>query len=132
MRPSPIWEIHLLKYIHLAILLVAVFLPDQLWASPTLAAINAFFALFFYWLCFGLLTGLKISTLNDDIDVAEALTNKMIQVTSTIFLFSTGDLTYQLIAAFTAPWVITNTITDIFSTLVKWEILEIREGDSEE
>ena len=119
----------MLKFFHLAIIMVAVYLPDQAWALPALAAINITFSLMFYWLCFGLLTGLKASSINDDIDVADAWTSRVVQTGATIVMLMTGDTILIAIAAFSLPWIITNLITDSFATLVKWEILEVTDKE---
>lgn len=119
----------MIKYIHLAILLVAVYLPEAVWALPTLAVLNLFFSVLFYWLCFGLLTGLKASSINEDIDLADAWSGRVIQATATVVLFLSPDPTYQYIAMFSLPWIVTNWITDIFATLVKWDVLEVTDKE---
>lgn len=119
----------MIKFIHLAIIMVAVYLPDQTWAFPTLAAINLVFSIMFYWLCFGLLTGLKASSINEDIDVPDAWTSRVVQTGATIVLFTTGDIYLIMIAAFSLPWIATNLLTDTFATLVKWEILEVTDKE---
>ena len=119
----------MIRYLHLAVVLVAVYLPDQTWALPLLAGVNLIFALMFYQLCFGLLAGLKVSQLNGEIEISESWASRLIQIVATILLFMTGDMTYMLIAAFSAPWIITNTVTDIFATLLKLDIIAITDKE---
>ena len=119
----------MIKFIHLALILTAVYLPQAVWAMPTLALINLFFSILFYWLCFGLLTGLKASSINDEIEVSEAWMGRVIQASATAVLFMSGEPVYQYIAMFSLPWIITNWITDTFATLVKWEVLEVTDKE---
>ena len=99
------------------------------WALPTLAALNLFFAVMFYWLCVGLLAGLRASTINSELEVADAWTARVIQISATLVLYMTGDTLYQFIAIFSMPWILTNTFTDTFATLVKWQILEVTDKE---
>lgn len=119
----------MLRYLHLAVVLVAVYLPDQTWALPLLAGVNVVFALMFFYLCFSLLAGLKVSELNSEIEISESWSSRVVQMVATIVLFMTGDMTYMLIAAFTAPWIVINTITDIFATLLKLDIIAITDKE---
>ena len=119
----------MLKFFHLAIIMVAVYLPDQTWAMPALVAINILFSIMFYWLCFGLLTGLKASAINDEIDVADAWTSRVVQTGATLVMFMSGDTMIIALAAFSLPWIITNLFTDTFATLVKWDILEVTDKE---
>ena len=109
--------------------MVAVYVPDQAWALPTLAAISIFYASLFYWLCFGLLAGLKASSINHEIEVADAWSRRMIQTLATIVLIASGDMVFIVMGVFTLPWIITNTVTDMFATLVKWNILEVTDKE---
>jgi hypothetical protein len=119
-----------LRYIHLALILIAVYIPDYApWALPTLAAVQVVFALMFYWLCFTLLSGLSISNVNSEIEVADAWSSRFIQFGATALLYSTGDPLYQFIAIASAPWIVINIMTDAFATLIKWEILEVTDKE---
>jgi len=117
-----------LAYIHLAFILLAVYVPSFIWALPTLATISLVFSALFYWLCFSLLAGLKISEVNDDIDVTSAWTSRLVQILATVVLIQAGD-TYLYIALFTLPWIVINTLTDAFATLIKWEILAVTDKE---
>ena len=105
--------------------MVAVYMPEETWALPLIAAINLLFSALFYWLCLGLIAGLKASSLNYDMEVADAWTRRMISTLGAIVLLMSGDSTFVMIGVFTLPWIITNILADMFATLVKWEILQI-------
>jgi hypothetical protein len=122
----------MLKYAHLALIMVAAYFPDMAWAMPTLATIQVFFAVMFYWLCFGLLSGLKTSGINPEMDTPGAWTNRIVQTGATAVLFLSWDPVYQAIAIFTLPWIIINIFTDILATLVKWEIVDITDKEEED
>ena len=119
----------MLKYIHLGVIITASYVPSAVWALPTLAVINVVFAVMFYWLCFGLLAGLRASNINPEIEVAEAWTSRVVQTGATAFLFLQNDPIYMMVAMFSLPWIITNIVTDIFATLVKWEVLEVTDKE---
>ena len=119
----------MIKFIHLAIIMVAAYLPQAVWAMPTLALINIVFSVMFYWLCFGLLAGLKVAGINDEMEVADAWTSRVIQASATALLFMSNDPTYQYIAMISLPWIVINWFTDAFATLVKWEILEVTDKE---
>ena len=126
------WEI-LLTYIHLAILLAAVYLPQYaIWAMPSLAAINLLFSAMFYMLCFHLLSGLKASSVNAEMDVPAAWTTRTVQIGATAVLLMSANQYFVWIAIFSMPWIILNIFTDAFGTLVKWEILEITDRSEED
>lgn len=121
-----------MSYIHLALILTAVYLPQYaVWAMPTLAAINVVFAIIFYWLCFGLLTGLKASGVNPEMDVPIAWTSRVIQTAATLVLIMSGNPWFVYIALLSLPWIIINIFTDGFGTLVKWEVLEVTDSSDE-
>lgn len=113
-----------MAYFHLIVILLTTFVPDFIWGLPTLAAINVAMGLIFYWLCFELLTGLKISAVNVEIDTASALTSKLIQITGTILLWKSGGV-YETIAYLSMPYLAISFVTDAFAFLVKKEILQI-------
>jgi p-aminobenzoyl-glutamate transporter AbgT len=119
----------LLRYSHLAVILVAVFLPEQEWALPVLAGFHIVLTFFFFYLIFGLLCGLSKSNVNEDIDVHDMIILRMVTLLSLLVLFVSGEMVYIIIAAASAPWLITNIITDIFAVLVKWEILEVTDKE---
>jgi hypothetical protein len=123
----------LIKFIHLAIIMLAVYAPVTApWAMPALATINIIFAAVFYWLCFGLLSGTRASGLNPDMVVADAWTSRVIQAGGTTILFATGDPTYQYIALMSVPWIVISVFTDTLGTLIAWNIVEIQSVDSDE
>lgn len=118
-----------MKYIHLALILVAVYFTEyQDFALGAIATINILFATLFYWLSFSLLAGLSVSEVNPEIEVSDALASRLIHITGTIVLLMAGDV-YTYIALITAPWVIVNTFTDFFAMLVKWQILQIHDKE---
>lgn len=121
-----------MRYIHLALIMVAVYLPTMTWALPALAAIQIFFALMFYWLVFGLVSGLKVSSINTDMDTPTAWTSRIVQTGATAVLFLTWDPMYQAIAIFSLPWIIINLFTDFLATMVKWEILDVKDIEDNE
>jgi len=111
---------------HLALILVTVFLPTEAyWSLPTLALIQIIFSSMFYYLCFCLLAGLKTSGVNFDMVVPDAWSSRFVQVGATIVLIMTGNIYFICIAMFSLPWIILNVFTDLFGTLVKWEILDV-------
>ena len=118
-----------LRYAHLTVILIAVFLPDETWALPVLAGFHLVLTFFFHYLVFGLLTGISKSDINEEIDLHDMIILRMITALSLLVLVTSGDVTYWIVAAISAPWYITNVITDIFALLVKWEILEITDKE---
>ena len=122
----------MIKYAHLAIIMVAVYLPAATWAMPALAVIQVLLSLMFYWLMFGLLSGLKTSSINPDMDTPGAWTSRIVQAGAAGVLFLSWDPVYQAIAIFSLPWVIVNISTDVLATLVKWEILDITQDEKED
>lgn len=119
-----------MRYIHLSIILVAVYLPQYaVWALPTLAGINLLFAVMFYSLCFSLLAGLKSSGINEEMIVTDTWSSRVIQAVSATILLMSGDFWFVAIGIFTLPWIIINIVTDAFATLVKWEVLEISDKE---
>ena len=118
-----------MRFIHLALIMVAVYVPSAEWALPALATINIFFALIFYWLTFGLVCGLKSSTVNSELEVSDAWTSRVVQLGATAVLLMSGDITYIAIAMFSLPWIIINVFTDIFATLLKWEVIEVMDKE---
>lgn len=122
----------MMKYAHLAVIMVAAYFPDMAWAMPALATVQVFFAIMFYWLCFGLLSGLKVSSINTEMDTPGAWTTRIVQTGATAVLFLSWDPVYQAIAIFSLPWIIVNIFTDILATLVKWEIVDIAIKDDDE
>ena len=121
-----------MRYIHLALILTAVYLPQYaVWAMPALAAVNVFFSLMFYWLCFGLLSGLKVSGINPEMDVPVAWTSRVVQLSATLVLLMSGNPYFVYIAIFSLPWITLNIFTDGFGTLVKWEVLEVTDNTDE-
>lgn len=121
-----------MRYIHFGLVLVSVYLPNMIWALPALATIQLLFAIMFYWLMFGLLSGLKASGINPEMDTPTTWTSRIIQTGATIVLFMTWDPYYQAIAIFTLPWIVINIVTDALATLVKWEILDITSKEDED
>ncbi len=119
----------MLRYSHLAVILVAVFLPEQEWALPVLAVFHVVMTSLFFYLVFCLLCGLSKSNVNEDIDVHDMIILRMVTFLSLLVLFVSGEMVYIIIAAASSPWVITNTMTDIFAVLVKWEILEVTDKE---
>ena len=67
--------------------------------------------------------------MNEDIDVHDMIILRMVTLISLLVLFVSGEMVYIIIAAASAPWLITNIITDIFAVLVKWEILEVTDKE---
>ena len=119
----------MLRYTHLAIILIAVYMPDQTWAIPTLAGIQLALTAFFYYMVFGLLSGLSRSGLNEDIDIQDMLITRIVTGLSLTILIMTGQPIYWVIAALAMPWYVTNILTDIFAILVKYEVLEITDKE---
>ena len=124
-----------MRYIHLGLIFAAVYLthlPDFYWVMPALATINVVIASVFYWLCFGLLTGIKSSSVNLDFVVADTWTNRVIQLSATLVLLMSGDILYMTIAAASLPFNIISIVTDAFATLIKWEYVEITDSIEED
>ena len=119
----------MLRYIHLAIILIAVYVPTQTWAIPVLAGIQLALTVFFYYMVFGLLSGLSRSGLNEDIDVQDMLITRIVTGLSLTILIMTWQPVYWVIAALAMPWYITNILTDIFAILVKYQVLEITDKE---
>lgn len=118
-----------MRYIHLALIMAVVYLPMVTWALPALAAVQILFAVMFYWLTFGLVSGLKTSSINPEMDTPTAWTSRVVQTGATAVLFMTWDPFYQAIAIFSLPWIIINIMTDVLATLVKWEIVQINDNE---
>tara|TARA_R110000796_G_scaffold35564_2_gene91273 strand:- start:216 stop:530 length:315 start_codon:yes stop_codon:yes gene_type:complete len=104
-------------------------MPDQAWALPALAGLTIAYGMLFYWLCYGLLTGLKVSSVNSEIEVADAWTARIIQLACVTVLYMSGDTNYMLVAAFALPWTVISVLVDIFATLIKWDILEVQDKE---
>lgn len=119
----------MLRYTHLAIILIAVYLPAETWAIPTLAGIQLALTAFFYYMVFGLLSGISRSALSEDIDIQDMLINRIVIGLSLTILIMTGQPIYWVIAALSMPWYVTNILTDIFAILVKYEVLEITDKE---
>jgi hypothetical protein len=98
------------------------------WIVPTIAAIMVMLSVFFYWMNVNLISGLMVSKLNDELDVAMAWIKGVIRLSAVGVLAITGDV-YLLAAAFVAPWVFVSMCCDILATLVKWEFIQIADRD---
>ena len=116
-----------MRYIILALVLTTAFLPDYSeFTLPVLAGLMAFFSIWFYWLIVSLLAGLKISSLDPEIDIKNSLMARFIHTSAAATLFLSG---WELFAVFVLPWLMVNIATDLFAILVKIEVLDITDKD---
>lgn len=111
----------------LASLLVAHTMFQVPYTLEVIAGTLGLFSLIYYYTTFGLFTGLSQAQLLTSKDhMRDATASTLVHVVSTIVLFYSQ---YQLLAMFIMPWVGLAVCTLVFSLLVYFEIIEIREND---
>jgi hypothetical protein len=89
------------------------------------------FATVFYYMCFHLVSGLTKSSLDMEMPLSDTFLMKVAYITTAVAVFKTENdlMIYAMI--FSLPWVLVNIMTDIFTFLVKKEILIIMPVDKE-
>lgn len=116
-----------MPYIIVTLIGLSVWYPME-WVLPTLAASTVFFSLVFYHLMYNLVAGLSISAITTDFDLSTAWTNQITHIASSAVLIGSGGW-FVYVGVFALPWVIVNFFTNVLSTLVKLEIVNITDKD---
>ena len=97
-------------------------------AGIILSLIHVTLALAFYYLIFGMMIGTKAIEIVENIDISSALAFKFAEYLTLWFLIGHG---FGYVAMFVFPAILITTFTDIFSILVKLEIVEISRDEEQ-
>jgi hypothetical protein len=111
-------------YTQLALLSYGVFYQDMT-AIYIIAGWMIFVSTFFYYMCFGLVSGLTKSKINYELPVGDSLLVRVMHITTVITIFKYGEIEWVYAVIYTIPWIAVNILTDGLALLVRKEILVI-------
>lgn len=111
----------------LAALLVAYTQFQVPYTLEIVAATLFCFSLIYYYMIFGLVTGLsEAQLLVSKDDIQNSTISTLVHITGAVVMYMSG---YELVTAFILPWIVLAAITLGFSILIYFEILEIHDKE---